>query len=205
MTDDDKPRSNRGGKRKGAGRKPKDHVRPTTVAGIDMAAALAAPIPDDIASVARAKVLSALDTLVKQLQHGSSEAAKIAAANAILDRGYGKPAVDVGGDPVLPFLGTAPPPAVDPGDNLRALARGYANLAVEVLSRIASAGESESARVSAARSLWDRGLGTVGPAKLPDDFGNRQMGKKEEMARAATAAATGRYAVPPAPAASSVQ
>lgn len=197
---DEKPRSNRGGKRPGAGRKPKGHVPPTTVGGIDLAAALAAPIPDDIASIARGKVLAALDALVKQLQFGSSEAAKVAAANAILDRGYGKPAVDVGGDPVLPFLGVAPAPVADPADNLRALARGYANLAVEVLTRIASAGESESARVSAARSLWDRGLGTVGPAKLPDDFGKRQVGKKEEMTRAATAAATGIYAVPSPPA-----
>jgi hypothetical protein len=169
------------------------------VAGIDLTAALAAPIPDDISSLARGKVLAALDALVKQLQHGTSESAKVVAANAILDRGYGKPAVDVGGDPVLPFLGVAPAPAVDPADNLRALARGYANLAVEVLTRIASTGESEGARVAAARSLWDRGLGTVGQAKLPDDFGKRQMGKKEEMARAATAAATGRYAVPAPP------
>lgn len=203
--DDEKPRSGRGGKRQGAGRKKKGHVPPTTVAGIDLTAALAAPIPDDISMLARGRVLAALDALVKQLLHGSSEAAKVAAANAVLDRGYGKPAVDVGGDPVLPFLGVAPVPAIDPADNLRALARGYANLAVEVLARIASTGESESARVSAARSLWDRGLGTVGPAKMPDDFGNRQVGKKEEMARAATAAAVGRYAVPAPPSAARAQ
>jgi hypothetical protein len=195
---DEKPKSNRGGKRPGAGRKPKGHVPPTKVAGIDLAAALAAPVPDDISTVARSKVLSALDALVKQLEHGSSEAAKVAAANAILDRGYGKPAVDVGGDPVLPFLGTAPVQA-DPSDNLRALARGYATLAIEVLNRIAMTGESESARVSAAKSLWDRGMGTVSTAKLPEDLRGRVMGKKEELARAATAAAVGRFAVPRPP------
>jgi hypothetical protein len=192
-----KPKSKRGGKRPGAGRKPKGYVPPATVAGIDLVAALATPAPDDIASLAHTKAQSALDTLVKQLAYGTSEAAKVSAANAILDRGYGKPSVDVGGDPVLPFLGQAPPR--DVGLDLRTEARKYATLAIEVLNKIASSGESEGARVSAARSLWDRGLGTVATAKLPDDFGNRPIGKKEELQRAAEAAGSGRFAPPPPP------
>jgi len=195
-------KSGRGGRRPGAGRKPKGDVPPGKLADLDLRAALASPVPDDIAAVAQGQALSALAALVKQLTHGTSEAAKIGAANAILDRGYGKPTVETGGDLLLPFM-AKPESTVDLGSDVRAEARRYATLAIEALSRIASTGASESARVSAAKSLWDRGLGTVAPAKLPDTLrpGDRPMGKKEEMARAASAAATGRYAVPSPPSA----
>lgn len=175
---------------------------PGRLADIDLRAALEAPVPGDIAAVAQGRALTALEALVKQLTHGASEAAKVSAANAILDRGYGKPTVETGGELLLPFMPRPDQAAIDLATDVRTLARRYATLAVEVLHKIASSGLSESARVSAARALWDRGLGTVAPAKLPDALHpelERPLGKKEEMARAATAAATGRYAVPAPP------
>lgn len=192
-------KSGRGGKRAGAGRKPKGHVAPTKLGGIDLAAALAAPAPDDIAELAQAKAWDSLSAFVKQLMFGESEAAKVSAANAILDRGYGKPAVDAGGDMMLPFM--EKPAVVDFSGQLRAEARRYATLAIEALHKIATSGSSESARISAGKSLLDRGLGTVATAKIPTDLKDaaRPVGKKEELQRAATAAATGRFAVPAPP------
>lgn len=192
------PRSGRGGKRAGAGRKPKGHVAPSRVAGLDLKSALDAPIPEEIESVAQRHAKVALDALVKILTFGASESAKISAANAVLDRGYGKPSVDAGGDPMLPFFGVAPekkPPAVE----VREEARKYARLAIEVLKSVADAGQSENARTAAAKSLLDRGIGTVAPAKLPTEVGDRPIGKKEEAAYAARSAATGRYATPAPP------
>ena len=127
--------------------------------------------------------MGALAALVTQLQSGGNEPAKIAAANAILDRGYGRPAVDVGAAAMLPFH--AAPSSVSASSNVRFEARKYAWLAIEVLRTIAAAGASESARVAAARSLLDRGVGTVGTAKaaralLPD--GNTQE-DREQRAR----------------------
>jgi hypothetical protein len=200
----DKPeapkKSNRGGRRPGAGRKPKGHVPVTRLAGIDLAAALASPAPDDIAELAQTKAWDSLAAFVKQLMHGESEAAKVTAANAILDRGYGKPAVDTGGDLMLPFA-EKPATVIDTAAQLRLEARRYARLAVEVLHKVATAGVSETARISASTSLLDRGLGTVATAKVPTDLreAQRPTGKKEELQRAANAAATGRFAVPPAP------
>src|SRR5438874_1020493 len=52
--------------------------------------------------------------------------------------------------------------------------------------------EIETARVSAGRALWDRGLGTAATARVPDDFaGVRPIGKKQEAARAAKTAGEG--------------
>ena len=76
-------------------------------------------------------------------------------------------------------------------------ARRYARLALEVLRRIAEFGESESASVSAASSLLDRGFGTVGTAKVPDEIA-RSLGKREQLDADAKAAATGIFA-PPGP------
>src|ERR1700730_14751391 len=105
--DTPKPRSRRGGKRAGAGRKKKDHVAASAVAGLDLNSALSAPLPDEIETVAQRHARSVLDNFVKQLVHGTSETAKIAAAIAILDRVFGKPTADAGGDAMLPF-GMAP-------------------------------------------------------------------------------------------------
>src|SRR5690242_17668046 len=75
-------KSSRGGKRTGAGRKPKGYVRPASIAEIDLAHALTEPPPDEIEPVAQRHDRDALETLVKQLTCGKSEAASVAAANA---------------------------------------------------------------------------------------------------------------------------
>lgn len=189
----------RGGKRAGAGRKPKGYVAPTKVAGIDLEAALAAPVPEKIDQLVQGDAKASIDGLVKQLSHGASESAKVAAANEILDRGYGKPAVELGSDPMLPFM-TARQSAA-PIDDVRTYARRFANLAIEVLRKIRDNGDSETARVAAAKSLLARGFGTVAPARMPDHLLERALGKKEEAGIRAREAGTGRYATPPPPAA----
>ncbi len=197
-------KSKRGGKRPGAGRKARGHKSSSALPEIDLEAALAAPAPDDIESTAQAYSRGAIASLVKQLCHGKSETAKVNAANAILDRGYGKPSVEVGGLSQLSLFGGIRPAAVV-GDEVRTEARKYANLAVEVLGSIATRGETEGARVSAAKSLLDRGVGTVQTARVPDGLVPKTLGKKEEAAVAARNAAAGKYAPPAAPGSSRVE
>lgn len=69
----------RGGKRPGAGRPKGSKDRATREQGAT------------IAEMARAHTSTALMTLVKIARDGESEAARVSAANAILDRGFGKP------------------------------------------------------------------------------------------------------------------
>jgi hypothetical protein len=202
--DEAAPKSKRGGARRGAGRKAKGHKSSSALPEIDLEAALAAPAPDDIESTAQAYSRGAIASLVKQLSFGKSETAKVNAANAILDRGYGKPSVDVGGLSQLSLFGGIRPAAVV-GDEIRVEARKYANLAIEVLGSIATRGETEGARVSAAKSLLDRGVGTVQVAKVPEGLQPKAMGKKEEAAVAARNAAAGKYAPPAAPGARRVE
>lgn len=190
--------SKRGGKRPGAGRKAKGHKSSSALPEIDLEAALAAPAPDDIESTAQAYARGAIASLVKQLCHGKSETAKVNAANAILDRGYGKPSVEVGGLAQLSLFGGIRPAAVV-GDEIRVEARKYANLAIEVLGSISTRGETEGARVSAAKSLLDRGVGTVQTARVPEGLVPKTLGKKEEAAIQARNAAAGKYAPPAAP------
>jgi hypothetical protein len=68
-----------GGKRPGAGRKPgsKDKATATQVA--------------TLSDLARAHTETAINVLVQVAQASESDAARVSAANAILDRGYGKP------------------------------------------------------------------------------------------------------------------
>lgn len=194
QNDPQKPRKH-GGARPGAGRKRK--LRAATTIDDDAARLLLTDAaPDQIESSAQMHARVSMTALVRKLLAGTNEAARVSAANAVLDRGYGKPAVDIGGNAFLPFMGR---PIVTFSIELRAEARKYANLAIEVLRRVAEFGQSESASVSAAKSLLDRGLGTVGAAKMPDEFARRPLGKKEEAAAAAEAAATGRYATPAPP------
>lgn len=70
----------RGGKRPGAGRKQGSKSRAT------------AEQIGTLSELARAHTALALNVLVQIAQSGESEAARVSAANAILDRGYGKPA-----------------------------------------------------------------------------------------------------------------
>lgn len=69
----------RGGARPGAGRKPGSKQRAT----IEQSGTLA--------ELAREHTQTALDTLVRVASKSESDAAAVSAANAILDRGYGKP------------------------------------------------------------------------------------------------------------------
>ncbi|MGE4044474.1 MAG: hypothetical protein AB7F35_06450 [Acetobacteraceae bacterium] len=195
--DDAAPKSNRGGRRPGAGRKKKGHTSPSSIPAVDIESALAAPAPDDIETAAQKHARSALGNLVKQMLHGKSDASRIKAAEAILDRGYGKPSVEPGGELFLPFLGNAP--ARELSTEIRDEARKHANLSIEVLRRIADGSDSDAARVSAAKSLLDRGLGTVAAAKLPEGRFQPELGKKESALQAARDLATGRYATPPPP------
>ena len=105
------PLKKRGGKRPGAGRKKKAKSG-LTVDGIDLQAAIAAVPPAEIETAASPHARMAINALYKQLIGGASETAKVAAANAILDRGYGRPAVEVGGDALLPFQAAPVTPSV---------------------------------------------------------------------------------------------
>lgn len=199
---DEKPKSGRGGKRPGAGRKPKGYVKPSALSELNRVAALASEPPKEIDGVAQQHARSAIEALVKLLFYGSSEAAKISAAKEILDRGYGKPAVEIGGDAAMLPLFMPIESAIRSESltqDIRAEARRYANLAVETLRKIAADGASETAIAAASKALLDRGLGTVGKARMPDEQRDRPLGKKEQAARAAEAAASGRYATPAPP------
>lgn len=189
----------RGGHRAGAGRKRKELSHPTSLSGLELKALLAEPPPEEIDGLAQRHADLAIETLARLLQFGSSESAKITAAKEILDRGYGKPAVEIGGDAaMLPFMMA---PSVTPSkiDEVREHARKYCAVAVAVLRKIVQDGQSETARASASKALLERGCGTVGKARMPDEQFERPLGKKEEATRAAEAAATGRFATPAAP------
>lgn len=193
--------SRRGGARPGAGRKKKGLSAPTSLSELELKALLAEPSPDEIDGLAQRHSSLAIETLSRLLIYGTSESAKITSAKEILDRGYGKPAVEIGGDAamlMLPFM-QAPAAPVSTSAEVRSQARKYAAVAIAVLRKIAQDGQSETARAGASKALLDRGLGTVGKARMPDEQQERPLGKKEEAARAAEAAATGRFATPAPP------
>jgi hypothetical protein len=191
MTNAPPTKSNHGGSRAGAGRK-KKAVRPTFLDETDVQLLTSDAAPDFVETAAERHARLVIGALVKK-------GARVTAANAILDRGYGKPGVDIGGDAVLPF---APMPAasgVAVNTEMRTEARKYARLAIGVLARISTYGQSESASVAAGKAILDRALGTVGVARMPPEFARHALGKKEVAARAADEAAVGRYATPQPP------
>lgn len=193
-------KSGRGGARPGAGRKPKGYVKPSALSDLNKVSALAAPPPDEIDGLAQSHARDVLQSLVKVLFYGKSEAAKITAAKELLDRGYGKPTVEIGGDAaMLPFMEAPSRETYSVHAEIRTEARKYANLAIEALRKIAVDGASETAIAAASKALLDRGLGTVGKARMPDEQRDRPLGKKEELARAAEVAASGPYATPAPP------
>jgi hypothetical protein len=49
----------------------------------------------EIRELARQHTMTALRTLIEIADHGQNESARVTAANALLDRGWGKPAVPV--------------------------------------------------------------------------------------------------------------
>ncbi len=197
--------SRRGGARFGpdgkslAGRKKKEFSLPTSLSELELKALLSEPAPDEIDAIAQQHAPLAIETLARVLIYGSSESAKITAGKEILDRGYGKPAVEIGGDAaMLPFM-LAPSTAPTLTGEIRAQARKYAPVAIAVLRKIAQDGQSETARAQASKALLDRGLGTVGKARMSDEQREQPLGKKEQAKRAAETAATGVYATPPPP------
>lgn len=203
MTDADvaaPAKSRRGGKRPGAGRRKKEFRGPSALPEIDQAAALQAPAPADIESVASGRAKAAIGALVRVIQFGKSEQAKVNACNKILDRGYGKPSVDAGGFAQMSLFPVGVNIDVTIANDIRDEARKFANLAIETLAAIAERGDAESARVAAAGSLIDRGIGTVATAKMSDSVvPTRPVGKKEQAALDAENAARGKYATPPPP------
>lgn len=195
--------SRRGGARPGAGRKRKEIRSPTSLHPVEIAAALEEAPPDEIESALNGQALRSLARLVDEMKYGASDSSRIAAAVEILDRGYGKPSVEIGGDAAMPMLPLMMAPessiTVASTSAVRAEARRYARLAVLTLQKIAENSPSESARGAAHRALIKRECGTVGIARMPDEQRDRPLGKKEEAARAAAAAASGLYAPRPAP------
>lgn len=157
-------KSKRGGARAGAGRKPKGHVAPTRLDALTIRASMLTATPDAIENSAQSHATIAIDNLVIVLRAGESDAARIAAANTILDRGYGKPSVDTGIDQRLPLFEA--PSTSNIHGSTREYARRFALLAIETLKIISAKSESEAARVSASKSLLDRGLGMVAPARM---------------------------------------
>jgi hypothetical protein len=72
--------------------------------------------PKEIAEVkelARAHMPAAIEALVSIMKNTkSSDAARVSAATALLDRGYGKPQQHITGDPI-PFVARLPQPYAD--------------------------------------------------------------------------------------------
>lgn len=199
-----KAKGQHGGRRDGSGRKRK-MTDPTVLDQTTVDLLIADDPPDQVEKPAQRHAHTAMLALVKKMLSGGSESARVTAANAILDRGHGKPAVDIGGDAAMPSLFSLSVPELAKGGfevvslEVRNEARKYTELAIEVLARIAKFGRSESASVSAASSLLNRGCGTVGTAKLPDEFKETRLGKKEAALIAARAAASGKFATPAPP------
>ncbi len=186
MASDPTKKSNRGGKRTGAGRKPKGHKPSSALSDLDLktAEAASAATPQEVELAARVHARASLETLKTVMLYSESESARVRAANAILDRGFGKPATDTGLDMALPlfdqvFLKTAPGEVMEE-------ARKLAALAIQVLHKIAENSASHAARVAASTSLLDRGLGAVAVAKLEAYRANQKaIGKKAEALEAA--------------------
>jgi hypothetical protein len=183
-------KSKRGGKREGAGRKPKGYIAPDILTDLDLKAAEAAATPPEIESAARLHARAAVDSLKTVMVYSNSWSARIRAANAILDRGFGKPSTLTGVDLMQPLFGDEFVKTV-PGQIMEE-ARKVAPTAIAVLRKIADCSTSASARVAASLSLLDRGLGAVSVARL-EAFRNdlRTVGKKQRALAEAVSGACG--------------
>src|SRR4051812_6760907 len=118
------PKSRRGGKRAGAGRKPRAYTSPTSLTPLDQQVLMGGTPPKEIETAAQRHAMAAVGALVKCTIYGASDAARVAAARAILDRGY------------APELPAGTPTGVIT-TKVMIEARNHANVAVEVLRRIA--------------------------------------------------------------------
>ena len=88
----DSPIRTRGGRRPGAGRPKKDRSA-TTIQAADIQLLISDKVPNEVETAAQRHARMAVEVLVKKLKIGVNESARVTAAKAILDRGYGKPAV----------------------------------------------------------------------------------------------------------------
>ncbi len=157
---------------------------------LKVAEAATAATPEDIETIARGHARNSLDTLKAIMLHSEADSARIQAANAILDRGFGKPVTETGVDMLLPLFDQAFRKTA-PGEVMEE-ARRLAPLAIAVLNKIAQNSVSHPARVRAARALLDRGLGAVDVARLEAyRADNKVLGKKEIAAAAAATAGEG--------------
>lgn len=191
-----KPKSSWGGKREGAGRKKRGDL--PRAAASALKGARIEPLLEDVEKAAMQHALDAVEALAKQLVAGESESAQVRAANALLDRGYGKPTAQAGGDMMLPFLGRSTSSAI--ATAVREAAQLYGNLALATLRKISERGRSESARVKASTSLLDRGIGTVAPARIDEAPLFEAVGKKATLQQSAREiGSTGRFATPAPP------
>ena len=62
-------------------------------------------IIEDIRDLAREHSATAINTLVQIAESGKQESARVAAASALLDRGWGKPTQPLSGDDAMPAIG----------------------------------------------------------------------------------------------------
>ena len=69
-------KSGRGGRRPGAGRKPKGYVKPSSLSELDKIAALATEPPEEIDGIAARHAREVIESLGKLLFYAASEAAK---------------------------------------------------------------------------------------------------------------------------------
>jgi hypothetical protein len=56
----------------------------------------------EVRELARTHTAEAIECLLKEMRHGDTSHARIAAANALLDRGHGKATQPIAGDPEMP-------------------------------------------------------------------------------------------------------
>ena len=76
----------------------------------------------DTRDLARQHTEVALRTLVDIAKHGASESARVAAASALLDRGWGRPTQQIGGDPTgapIIVIPASREPAIDATPEVR--------------------------------------------------------------------------------------
>src|SRR5204863_7308561 len=64
-------------------------------------------IIEDIRDLAREHTETAINTLVQIAESGKQESARVAAASALLDRGWGKPTQPLSGDLAMPPIGAS--------------------------------------------------------------------------------------------------
>ncbi|MFZ0495717.1 MAG: hypothetical protein WCF64_09725 [Methylocella sp.] len=137
----------------------------------------------EFAALCRRHAYEALDVLVEIMRNGTSQTARIAAAEQVLDRGSGPSSIEVGVDMTDMFSAFDEPSH----DEFKATCQALAPEAIDILRTIAAHGKSSAIRVRAARALLARGKGLAAQAATTP--GGRS--KKAEAASAAASAGDG--------------